>query len=281
MGLNDPSFKLIRRLNIKIELQNKVALITGSSKGIGKAIARAMAQTGCQVILTARNEKELLTTVREIQDEGGKAFSIPADVTKSKDVTDLIQQIISQFGTIDILVNNAGGVHDFVSFESLSDQDWIEMLELNLLSNVRVTRAVLPYMQGQKWGRIVNISSESGTQPDALIPHYNAAKAAITNLTKSLSKAYSKDGILINAVSPAFILTPQIEGILMGKAKERKISVEAFLDDLFQTLRPNIQRQRPGQPEEVASAVVFLASEQASFITGTNLRVDGGSVASI
>ena len=266
---------------MKIELHNKVALITGSSKGIGKAIAIALAKTGCQVILTARDQKELSTAVQEIKNEGGKAISIASDLTKSKDVTKLIHQIITQFGTIDILVNNVGGVHEFVSFEDLSDEDWTNMLELNLLSNVRVTRAVLPYMQKQKWGRIINISSESGTQPDALIPHYNAAKAAITNLTKSLSKVYGKDGILINTVSPAFILTPQIEGILIEKAKERNISVEALLDDLFQTLRPNIQRQRPGQPEEVASAVVFLASEQASFITGTNLRVDGGSVASV
>ena len=143
--------------------------------------------------MTARDQKELSTAVQEIKNEGGKAISIASDLMKPKDVTRLIHQIITQFGTIDILVNNVGGVHEFVSFEDLSDEDWMNMLELNLLSNVRVTRAVLPYMQRQKWGRIINISSESGTQPDALIPHYNAAKAAITNLTKSLWQGWHSD----------------------------------------------------------------------------------------
>jgi 3-oxoacyl-[acyl-carrier protein] reductase len=266
---------------MKLNINNKVAIVTGASKGIGKAIATAFAQAGCHVVLAARGNDELVRTRDELTQLGCSVLAVPTDVTKQNDVEKLVQQTIANFNRIDILVNNAGGVHDFLTFEDLSDDDWLAMFELNFFSTVKVTRQVLPHMQKNHWGRIINISSESGTQPDALIPHYNAAKAAVNNFTKSLSKAYGKDGILINAVSPAFIMTPQIKSILTAKAQERGISVEALLELFLKDHRPNIQHQRPGQPEEVAAAVLFLASEQASFITGSNLRVDGGSVNTI
>ena len=166
-------------------------------------------------------------------------------------------------------------------FGTLTDDDWLQVLNLNVLSAVRATRAVLPYMQKQKWGRIINISSESGTQPDAFMPHYNASKAALNNLTKSLSKAYAADGILVNTVSPAFIMSPLVSELLQKMAKEQSQTPEQVTAQFLANNRPHIELKRPGESEEVASAVVFLASEQASFITGTNLRVDGGSVASI
>jgi NAD(P)-dependent dehydrogenase (short-subunit alcohol dehydrogenase family) len=152
---------------------------------------------------------------------------------------------------------------------------------LNVLSAVKATRAVLPHMQAAKWGRIVNIASESGIQPDAAMPHYNASKAALINLTKSLSKAYGKDGILVNAVSPAFIMTPLVAQMMEDQAKQsggtREEAEAAFLKEN----RPNIVLKRSGTADETAGLVAFLASEQASFITGANYRVDGGSVASI
>jgi 3-oxoacyl-[acyl-carrier protein] reductase len=266
---------------MKLNVESKVAIITGASKGIGKAIAKTFSLSKCHVVIAARGEEELLKTANEIESEGGSVFAVTTDVTKQQDIENLINMTIAKFHDIDILVNNAGGVHDFLSFESLSDQDWLDMFELNLFSSVKVTRAVIPYMQKKQWGRIINISSESGVQPDALIPHYNAAKAAINSFTKSLSKAYGKDGILINTVSPAFIMTPQIKAILIEKSKERGISVEELLNLFLKGHRPNIQQRRAGHPDEVAAAVLFLASEQASFITGANLRVDGGSVSTI
>jgi NAD(P)-dependent dehydrogenase (short-subunit alcohol dehydrogenase family) len=266
---------------MKLNIENKVAIITGASKGIGKAIAKSFALAGCHVVLAARGKEELLKTANEIKELGGSVLVVPTDVTQSEDIHHLIHTTISAFETIDILVNNAGGVHDFLPFEKISDQDWVDMFELNLFSTVKITRAVLPYMKKNQCGKIINISSESGVQPDALIPHYNAAKAAINSFTKSLSKAYGKDGIHINTVSPAFIMTPQIESLLIQKSKERGISVEALLDEFLKDHRPNIQQRRAGKPEEVAAAVLFLASEQASFITGANLRVDGGSVSTI
>lgn len=266
---------------MKLTIENKVAIVTGASKGIGKAIAKSFALSGCHVVLAARGKEALLETAEELENEGCSVLSVATDVTQQKDITNLINKTIARFNAIDILVNNAGGVHDFLSFESLSDKDWTDMFELNFFSTVKVTRAVIPFMKKKQWGRIINISSESGTQPDAFIPHYNSAKAAINSFTKSLSKAYGKDGILINSVSPAFIMTPQIKAILIEKAKEKNISVEELLDGFLKDHRPNIQQRRAGHPDEVAAAVLFLASEQASFITGANLRVDGGSVSTI
>jgi 3-oxoacyl-[acyl-carrier protein] reductase len=155
------------------------------------------------------------------------------------------------------------------------------VIDLNVMSAVRMTRAALPYMRRQKFGRIVNIASESGIQPDPLMPHYNSAKAAVLNLTKSLSKAYGRENILINAVSPATIRTKLVEGLLEKEARKRGINVEEAVAVFMKEFRPGIVLERPGLPEEVAAAVVFLVSGRASFITGANLRVDGGSVQSI
>jgi 3-oxoacyl-[acyl-carrier protein] reductase len=188
---------------------------------------------------------------------------------------------VRRFGTVHILVNNAGGVGRFGSFDDLTDDEWMGAFSLNVLSAVRATRAALPYMQKQKWGRIINISSESGVQPDPVMPHYNASKSALNSLTKSLSKAYGKDGILVNTVSPAFIRTPLLDGMLAEQARTRGITIDEAEKALLREFRPNILLGRAGRPDETAGICVFLASEQASFITGSNYRVDGGSVASL
>ena len=266
---------------MNLELQGKVVLVTGASKGIGKAIAEAFAVEGSTVVLNARHQQDLEQVTQEIQQRGGNALAIAADVMKADEIQHLVQQAIARFGTIHVLVNNVGGTDAFASFEELSDEDWINVFQLNVLSTVRLTRAILPSMQQQQWGRIINISSESGTQPDPFMPHYNAAKAAINNLTKSLSKAYAQDGILVNTVSPAFIKTPLIEQLLTAQAKENGITPQEAEQAFLRQSRPHIELGRPGTPEEVAAAVVFLASKAASFINGSNLRVDGGSVASI
>jgi len=267
---------------MQLGLKDKVVLVTGASKGIGKAVAEAFAAEGAKVAIAARGAQELENAAREIsKSTGSEVIGIPADSTKADDIIRMTNAVIQRFGTVHVLVNNAGGVGEFAPFETLTDDDWLNVLNLNVLSAVRAIRAVLPHMQKQKWGRIINISSESGTQPDAFMPHYNASKAALNNLTKSLSKAYAKDGILVNTVSPAFIMTPLVSDLLKKMAAEQGISEGQVTANFLATNRPHIELKRPGASEEVASAVVFLASEQASFITGTNLRVDGGSVASV
>ena len=266
---------------MNLGLQEKVVLVTGASKGLGKAIAEAFAAEGSRVALTARNQRELEQIAQEIQQRDGQAIALAADLTNANAVNHLVAETIAHFGTVHVLVNNAGSIGRFAAFEELSDDDWANLFNVNLFSAVRITRAVLPAMRKQHWGRIINMASESGIQPDPEMPHYNTSKAAMINLTKSLSKAYAKDGILVKTISPAFIKTPLVEHMLADQAAVKRITVQQAEEEFLCHNRPHIELGRAGKPEEVAAAVVFLASEAASFITGANLRVDGGSVASV
>jgi 3-oxoacyl-[acyl-carrier protein] reductase len=262
-------------------LKGKSVLVTGASKGIGKSVAQAFAAEGAKVAISARGRKELDAAAEDLGRHGGEVLAIEADVTRAADVTRMVDEVVRKFGGIHVLVNNAGGIGSFAAFDALTDEDWADLFNLNVFSMVRAIRAALPHMQRQKSGRIINMSSESGIQPDPMMPHYNASKAAIINLTKSLSKAYAKDGILVNTVSPAFILTPLVETMLDKLARDKGITRQQAEKEFLAENRPHIELRRAGRGEEVAAATVFLASEQASFITGTNLRVDGGSVASV
>jgi 3-oxoacyl-[acyl-carrier protein] reductase len=267
---------------VELGLEDKVAVVTGSSKGIGKAIAVALAREGCQVVLAARAEKDLEEAAEDVRrtGRGGAVLALAADVTNADEVERLIDETVARFGTVDILVNNAGGTGRRSPFHELSDEEWFEVLDLNLISAVRLTRAVLPHMRRQRWGRIINVASESGTQPSVLKPHYNASKAALINLTKSLSKTYGEYGILVNAVSPATTITPSVEDLIADEAKRKNILNEKEAVFVREN-KPDIVVGRLGRPEETAWVVAFLASERASFITGANYRVDGGSVTSI
>jgi 3-oxoacyl-[acyl-carrier protein] reductase len=263
-------------------LKDKVVLVTAASQGIGRAVAEAFADEGSKVAITARRAADVQNAAAEIgKGTAAEVIGIAADSTKLDDIVRTVDETVKRFRTIHVLVNNAGGAGAFASFEDLTDENWLDILNLNLMSAVRATRAVLPHMQRQKWGRIINISSESATQPDAFMPHYNASKAAMNNLTKSLSKAYAKDGILVNTVSPAFIMTPLLAAMMQKMANQQGITNQEAVDRFLAGNRPHIELKRPGESEEVASAVVYLASQRASFITGANLRVDGGSVASL
>jgi 3-oxoacyl-[acyl-carrier protein] reductase len=266
---------------MELGLRGKVVLVTGSSKGIGLSIALAFAKEGCRVAINGRQASELEAASEQVRAAGGTVLAIAADMTDAEGARRAVVETARHFGSLHVLVNNAGGVGRFAAFDDLSDEEWLDVFRLNVLSAVRATRAALPYMQKQKWGRIINISSESGTQPDPIMPHYNASKSALNSLTKSLSKAYGKDGILINTVSPAFIRTPLVEEMFQQQARARGVSIDEVETILLREFRPNIVLGRAGRPEETAGVVVFLASEQASFITGSNYRVDGGSVASL
>lgn len=262
-------------------LKNKTVLVTGGSKGIGKAIAKAFAEEEANMVICGRGEEALKEAEMEIKKLSGNVLAIQADLTKQSDVDHLIASAIDRYKTVDILVNNAGIASGFDDFETLDLEAWQQIFDVNLFGTVRVTKAVIPYMKKAGFGRIINISSESGMQPDAFMPHYNASKAALINFTKSLSKAYADQGILVNTVSPAFIMTPMLENLLKDNAKKMNIRYDEAIQQFLKENRPHVEVKRPGTVDEVASAVVYLASNKASFINGVNLRVDGGSVASL
>lgn len=258
-------------------LKEKVVLVTGASRGIGKGIAAAFAAEGSSLVIISRQQEELEQVARELQQYDGQILPIAADVTRAGEAQRLVQAALDHFGSIHVLVNNVGGAAKLAPFEEITDEDWINIFQLNVLSTVRLIRAAAPVMQQQHWGRIINIASESATQPYPLMPHYTSSKAALVTLTKSLSKNYAGDGILVNTVSPALTRTPLIEQIFASQAREHGITPQEVEQGFVQ----GIALGRAGTPAEVGSAVVFLASEGASFITGANLRVDGGAIATI
>jgi NAD(P)-dependent dehydrogenase (short-subunit alcohol dehydrogenase family) len=255
--------------------------VTGGSKGIGKAISIAFVKEGTNVVICGRGEEALKESAAEIEKLGGNVLAVQADLTKQPDVEHLVSSAIDRFKSIDILVYNAGIASGFDDFETLDIEAWKHIFDVNVFGTVRVTKAVIPFMKKAGFGRIINISSESGLQPDSFMPHYNASKAAIINFSKSLSKVYAEQGILVNTVSPAFIMTPMLENLLKDNAKQLNITYEEAIQQFLKENRPHVEVKRPGTVDEAAYAVVYLASEQASFINGVNLRVDGGSVASI
>ena len=264
-------------------LKGKVAVVTGADGGLGRAIATGFAREGARVALVSRTAEKGEAAACELRGSvhGADVEVFSADLTYGPAVKALAQAVREQFGVVQILVNAAGGVSEFATFDELEDDAWTESLDLNLLTAVRTTRAFLPDMRERRWGRIINIASEDGIQPYAAVPHYSAAKAGLLALTKGLSKHLAKDGILVNAVSPAFVMTPLVKRMLDGEAEKLGADFEEAKQRFLDEKRPHIELKRPGEPDEIAAAVLFLASERASFILGANLRVDGGSVPSI
>lgn len=259
----------------------KTAVVTGGDSGIGLATAKEMAKCNINIILTDKTQRELEKsgeTVKKYTSGGNAVQTIRADVRNNEDIKELAEKSKESFGNIDIVVHCAGVHGASGDFLDLSDSDWKEALDIDLMGAVRVCRAFLPQMLEKKWGRIVLVASENALQPYKEESPYNACKAGIINLTKCLSRAYSPKGIMINSVSPAFIATPMTDEMMKQKAEKKNCSKEEAIQEFLKEERPNIVKNRRGQPEEVAHLIRFLSSEEASFMTGSNHRVDGGSV---
>src|SRR5215470_270663 len=257
---------------MNLGLQGKVAIVTGSSEGIGYATAHALAQEGVRVVLCARRDSLLVEARDTIAKEtGADLLAVPCDVQQLPDVQRLVTATMQRFGTIHILVNNAGSVppHEFMDVD---DAKWHQMLEGKLLSYIRVTREVVPYMQKAGWGRIISISGTAGWQPSNTAMAVGLSNAAVINWTKSMSLQYAADGILVTAIAPGSIETPRTARNRQREADIKGVSLAEQLKARVQ----DIPLQRLGRPEEVAAVAVFLASEQASYITGTCVTVDGG-----
>jgi len=266
---------------MNLQIEGKTAVLTGADSGIGKETAKILAQEGAKIVLSdidAEALDEAANEIRQFTNSDTDVRTIVADLTKIKEVNQFAEKVKTINGGAHILVHGAGARGAAGDFLKLSDEDWQKTIDIDLMGAVRVARAFIPHMQEKGWGRLIFISSENALQPYEDESPYNACKAAIVNLSKCLSRAYSKDGLLINCVSPAYIETPMTNAMMEQLAEERDTSIDEAVDWFLKNERPHIKVQRRGQPIEVASVIAFLCSGLSSFVNGSNYRVDGGSV---
>jgi 3-oxoacyl-[acyl-carrier protein] reductase len=252
---------------MNLHIAKKIALVTGASQGIGFAVAKLLAAEGVRVLLNARNETRLNKAVEAVRLAGGEAFGLAGDVSNPKQIETLFDKARLVLGSPEIVVVNAGGPPSGKA-ATLSDEAWAKGYELTLMASVRLARAALPAMQANGWGRIINITSLSVKQPIANLPLSNAFRAAVTGFAKTLSKEVAAQGITVNNVAPGYTDTERLNELF--DTEEAK-----------QNFAQTIPAKRLGQVDEIAAAVAFLASQQAAYITGQTLLVDGGFVGSL
>jgi acetoacetyl-CoA reductase len=242
------------------ELNNKVAIVTGGSRGIGAAISMELAKNGVKIVINYNSKKEIADKmVADIKEIGGEAYAVQADVSNSKDAENLVKEAVNQFGRVDILVNNAGITRDR-TFKKLSEEDWRKVIDVNLNSVYNTTSVALPHLLESDAGRIINISSIIGQAGGFGQTNYAAAKAGLIGYTKSLALELAKSGVTVNAICPGFIGTEM---------------VAAMPENVLEGIVSKVPQRRLGTPEEVASGVVFLCKDGA-YITGQQLNINGG-----
>lgn len=256
-----------------LSLVDKIAIVAASSKGIGKAIALGLAKEGTRVTICARGEEALHQAEKEIRTISGEVLAVKADVTKYDQVKNLVKETVKTFGKPQILVNNAGGPPQAI-FQEIDISMWREAVDLNLMSTIYLSREVIPYLIEAKWGRIINMTSVSVKQPIDGLLLSNTVRSGVIGLTKSLANELGKYNITVNAIAPGYTLTARLRDLALKLADDFNRSLEEQLIEMAK----DVPLERVGQPEEIANLVVFLASEKASYITGTTTQVDGGLV---
>jgi NAD(P)-dependent dehydrogenase (short-subunit alcohol dehydrogenase family) len=253
-------------------LADRVAIITGGAKGIGKGIALKFAEEGCAVVIADIDLKSANETLAEIINKGGKGIALACDVLDIKQIRAAVDKAIDEFGKIDILVNNAGGMLVAPKpIEDMPEADWDKVLTLNLKSLFLFSKVVVPHMKKQKYGKIINLSSAAAVNPPAHCIHYHTAKMGIIGFTLDLAHTLASFNICVNVLLPGPVRTDFYDPML-GKLTEKEKDV--FFDELG---KGDIPLQRPGTTEDVANAALFLASELSSYVTGDTLLVSGGS----
>lgn len=262
------------------KLTGKRALVTGSSAGLGEAIALMLSNEGVHVIVHGRNEDRANAVVHRIIEAGGSAEAALGDLATDEGA-DQVTSVALAGGAIDILVNNAG-FYAHTSWSDTTCEDWLNVYNVNVISYVRMIQRIVPAMKGQGWGRVINIGGGLGIQPINDLPHYNASLAARHNMSVSLARQLSGTGITSNVVAPGAIMNPGVEKWLRNAAPHKGwgIDLEDMERNAVMELVPNDAR-RFGRPEEVAAAVVYLSSPYSDYVSGALLRVDAGTVRSI
>jgi 3-oxoacyl-[acyl-carrier protein] reductase len=259
---------------VDLGLRGKVALVAASSKGLGRAVANELANEGASVAMCARGEEELKRARDEIAKKtGADVMAIAGDVSKRDDVERIARTALDHFGHVDILVTNAGGPPSR-KFEAIAPEMWQETVDQTLMSAVNLTRILLPRMRERKWGRIINITSITVKQPVDGLMLSNSIRAAVTGFARTLANEVARDGITVNNILPGYTRTERVEQLAGAIADREGISRDAA----NARWESEIPMGRMGEPREFAALAAFLASERASYITGTSITVDGGWV---
>ncbi len=274
--LTAPSQRLLKfSIKMHIDLSRRTALITGANQGIGRAIAERLLQSGANIVITSNKPDELEALTQTLSTtHPNQVFAIAGDLTLQTETEAIATAATKQFGKVDILVNNAGLIGRVGAFENIATDEWDYLFQLNVMGGVNLTRYILPSMKANQWGRILFLSSEKGIDPGSYMSHYAMTKAALLSITKSLANEFGQYGITANSIAPGVILTPAWD----NAAQQGNISREAYAGQFCRNVLPN---QALGQPEDVASLACYLCSNEARWITGSNIRVDGGSVQSL
>ncbi len=247
-----------------IDLSGKSVLVTGGSRGIGRASCLLFARAGARVCVNYRIESpSAALVVDEIENAGGEAFALAADVSRREDAEMLVDETIHRFGTLDVLVNNAG-IWKGSPIEEMTDDEWRETLAINLDGTFHCIRAAVPAMKEARSGRIINVASTAGQRGEAFHGHYAASKGGVISLTKSLATELAPHGITVNCVAPGWTVTDMTSEELLGEERDAILA--------------SIPLGRAARPEEIAGAILFLASDLASFVNGEILNVNGGAV---
>jgi 3-oxoacyl-[acyl-carrier protein] reductase len=258
---------------VETGLKGRVAIVAGSSQGIGLASAEAFAAEGCRVAMCARNAPKLEAAAKQLRAHSKADVLTQAfDVTEAAAVRNFVEVVVQKFGSVDICVANAGGP-PAKGFLAASIEEWRKAVETNFLSAVYFAREVIPHMQRKRWGRFITLTSISTKQPVPDLVLSNAVRAAVVGLVKSLSNEFGKDGILVNNVGPGYTATDRLKELADAKSTSQGKSQ----DEIFATWAADSALKRVAEPREVADVIVWLASERASYVTGQTILVDGGA----
>lgn len=256
---------------MELGLKGRAAAVAGASKGLGLAVAKALGMEGARVAVCSREAHSIEQAAEELRSEGIEAFAFASDVSQPAEASGFVMQAMDKLGGLDILVTNAGGP-PALAFEAIDDETWQQGFRLNLMSTIAMIRAALPAMKARHWGRIINMTSIAVKQPiDGLIIS-NTIRSGVIGLAKSLSRELAPYHITVNNLLPGYFLTSRVEELAAKIAKQKNISP----DDVILSWKEDIPLKRLGAPSEFGALAAFLASDQAAYITGTSIPIDGG-----